>query len=133
MKTRGGGIIPRHLLHHQQYALAPRKMLHFDFCKLAPGLNDYGYVLVLKDDFSTFCWLWPCRDQSALSAAEGIIHWSATFEIPSFWVSDQGNHFRNAVMQEVQHRLRAEHHFIYRFIHRGPMVQWKELTANWSD
>ena len=111
MKTRGGGIIPRHLLH-QQYTLAPREMLHFDFCKLAPGLQDYGYVLVLKDDFSTFSWLWPCRDQSALSAAEGILHWSATFGIPSFWVSDRGTHFRNAVMQEVQHRLRAEHHFI---------------------
>ena len=111
MKTRGGGIIPRHLLH-QQYALQPRKMLHFDFCKLAPGLQDYGYVLVLKDDFSTFTWLWPCRDQTALSAAEGILHWSATFGIPSFWVSDQGTHFRNAVIQEVQHRLRAEHHFI---------------------
>lgn len=111
LKTCGGGIDPRQQLQ-QQYALTPRVMIHFDFCKLVPGFEDYGYVLVIKDDFSTFTWLWPCRDPSALSASDGILHWCATFGIAPFWLSDQGNHFRNALLQEVRHRLRAEHHFV---------------------
>ena len=77
-----------------------------------PGFEDYGYVLVIKDDFSTLTCLWPCREVSALAAADGILHCFATFGKAPFWLSDQGTHFQNALLQEVHHRLRVENHFV---------------------
>lgn len=58
LSTRTGEIIPRPL-GHALHAVEPNKMLHFDFCYMSPGKDDFTYVLVLKDDFSGYVWLEP--------------------------------------------------------------------------
>jgi hypothetical protein len=40
-----------------------------------------------------------------------LIEWFATCGVAPQWVSDQGSHFKNQIMTEVQRKLGAKHHF----------------------
>ena len=111
VKTKGGGLVPRPQLH-QLAATTPGKMIHFDYCKMTQGEGGMAYVLVIKDNFSTFTWLWQCASATAAETVLALLTWFGTFGVADTWISDQGTHFMNEVMKGVCKALRTEHHFV---------------------
>jgi transposase InsO family protein len=78
---------------------------------MGKSVDDAEYVLIVKDDFSNYVWLKQCKHADADSTVAVLIEWFAAFGVAPQWVSDQGSHFKNQVMTEVQRQLGANHHF----------------------
>ena len=98
-------------LGQQVHADRPNEVLHWDFVRLSEAYNGQLYALVVKDDASKYVKLYPTAEATAEVVAECLMDWFATFGISYFWVSDQGTHFKNEVIKEIQHVLGACHHF----------------------
>lgn len=95
---------------HSIHADKPSRVIHFDYCYI--GTSDVGetYVLIIKDDFSSYVWLVPSR-ADASTTADDIISWFAAFGTVPQWVSDQGSLFKNEVVRGLRERTYSYHHF----------------------
>lgn len=69
------------------------------------------YILVLLDDFSGYKWLCPTSAANAEHAAKCIAKWIEVFTVMDVWVSDQGSHFKNSVMDILAESYGIRHHF----------------------
>jgi len=110
LSTGTGSVVPRPL-GHGIHADKPNEVLHFDFCYIGKGFDDCTYVLILKDDFSSFVWLFPCIAADAEATADALIEWFSSFGTVVRWVSDRGSHFRNEVVAQLRERVHSVHHF----------------------
>ena len=110
LATAPGCTVPRPL-GHAMHAVEPNKLLHFDFCFISDGQDDYKYVLVMKDDHSGYVWLKPTTEATAEATAEHLINWFSSFGVVEQWVSDCGTHFKNELVKLLRERVKAEHHF----------------------
>jgi Integrase core domain len=84
------------------HATKPNEILHFDFLYI--GLSRDGkcqYLLLLKDQFSGYLWLVPCRTADAAATVDAMMRWFAVFGVVLLWISDKGNHFKNEVVRRV--------------------------------
>ncbi len=88
-----------------------RRSIHFNCLFLGESDGDNKHVLVVKDDFIGYCWLELTSNTDATHTAEVLARWLRVFTAPDVWVSDQGSHFRNAVMEQ----LASEHHIRHSF------------------
>ncbi|KAF0712314.1 hypothetical protein As57867_004858, partial [Aphanomyces stellatus] len=88
------------------HATSANEILHWDFLYM-----DGGYLLVVKDDFTQFKWLWESDVATAKVVSRCLLQWFSVFGVCYHWVSDQGSHFKNEVIAELQHVLGAHHHF----------------------
>jgi transposase InsO family protein len=110
LSSAEGEKVPRPL-SSQEHASAPNAILHFDFLYVTPSI--YGtYVLVLKDDFSNFVRLILSRDATSQVVSSALVDWFACFGLVQKWVSDQGSHFMNELLEDLAARLGARHHFV---------------------
>ncbi len=69
--TKSGSTIPRPIsttLHGSK----PNEVLHFDYLFLGTSSQDEMYVLVLKDDFSGYCWLSATNSACSEHAAKTL-------------------------------------------------------------
>ena len=108
--TLGGLRVPRPL-GHALHATKPNELLHFDFLFMDEGDDKNSYCLILKDDASSFVWLEPCEAANSEAAASTLLKWFSLFGTVRQWVSDQGPHFKNKLMETLNRSLRAHHHF----------------------
>jgi hypothetical protein len=53
----------------------------------------------------------PCRTADAAATVDALMRWFAVFGVVLVWISDRGSHFKNEVVQRVQKKLKAKHHF----------------------
>ncbi len=72
--AKGGNRIPRPL-SITVHTTKPNQILHFDYLYMGPGCNGYKYVLVLRDDLSSYIWLCPTIAAESSSAAAEIARW----------------------------------------------------------
>ncbi|GMF60896.1 unnamed protein product [Phytophthora fragariaefolia] len=93
------------------HAERPNELLHWDYLSMGDAATGEAYVLVLKDDASNYVWLLPTVAATAGSTYEALLDWFSAFGLCRSWVSDQGTHFKNAVIQSLQRALGAHHHF----------------------
>jgi hypothetical protein len=93
------------------HATKPNEVIHFDYLYMGPSVDDAKYVLIVKDDYSNYVWLKQCKNADADSTAAVLIEWFAAFGVAQQWVSDQGSHFKNNVMADIQKQLGTNHHF----------------------
>nr|CCA25476.1 AlNc14C300G10369 [Albugo laibachii Nc14] len=70
-----------------------------------------SYAMVIKDDASKYCLLEPCRAADAAACADAHLRWFSLFGECKNWVSDQGTHFLNAVINHMKRALGANYHF----------------------
>ena len=98
-------------LAHALHGSKPNEVLHFDYLYLGPGSDSLNYVSILKDNFSSYVWLFPTESADADNAAQCICTWIAAFGSPSWFVSDQGSHFKNNLMEQIRDELKVNHHF----------------------
>lgn len=117
--SKSGERIP-HPRGEHAHADKPDAILHFDYRSLGPSIENLKYILVLKDDLSSYTWLVPFAAANAENATTPLAHWCRTFAPPTTWVCDQDTHFMNSLhaARPAAHRIR----------HR-PMVAY----APWSN
>ena len=78
---------------------------------MGQSTENMQYVLLLKDDFSSYCWLIPCPRACSDEAAKAISSWIRTFTVMRMWVSDQGSHFKNDVLHTLASEYGIKHNF----------------------
>ncbi|OWZ15123.1 hypothetical protein PHMEG_00011292 [Phytophthora megakarya] len=89
------------------HATKPNEVLHFDYLALPEDEDTHSkYVLVIKDDFSGFVELIPCTAADSSTCAHGLLQWFQRLVC----VSDQGAHFKNAVIDTLALRRRSHQH-----------------------
>jgi transposase InsO family protein len=93
------------------HASKPDEVIHFDYLYMISSVDDVKYVLIVKDDYSNYVWLKQCKNADAYSTAAVLIEWFAAFGVAQRWVSDQGSHFKNKLMTDIQKQLGTNHHF----------------------
>ncbi|KAE8980660.1 hypothetical protein PR001_g23652 [Phytophthora rubi] len=93
-------------------ATKPNEILHFDYLSMVEGDGGVKYVLVLKDGMSGYVELVVCLQATADTAYQALIDWFKRFGVVHQWVSDQGAHFRNQIVERLQRALGAQHHFV---------------------
>ena len=103
-KTRDGATIP---IPWGQTTFANKRLsiLRMDFMFIeAPkeySIHGFKYILVLKDEYSGFVELIPCKACDHQPVAEAIAWWCARYGVPDCIRSDQGSHFKNKVIQTL--------------------------------
>ena len=106
--------MPRPLLE-MQHARDVNQMLHFDYMYVrkpsATSSHSFAYVLVLVDDYSKFTELIPCTNADTDHVVRALLGWLQRYGVVPTWVSDQGSHFLNTVVEELRRILRVDHHF----------------------
>lgn len=51
--------VPRPVGHAMQ-AMKPKEIIHSDFCFIGANNTDMKYVIIVKDDVSSYTWLYAC-------------------------------------------------------------------------
>jgi RNase H-like domain found in reverse transcriptase/Reverse transcriptase (RNA-dependent DNA polymerase)/Integrase core domain/Integrase zinc binding domain/Chromo (CHRromatin Organisation MOdifier) domain len=110
LSSMEGNKVPRPLAS-QEHSMAPNEIIHFDFLYVAP-CSAGEYCLVMKDDFTNYVQLFHAANATASVVADALSAWFALFGLVRRWTSDQGSHFRNAVIEDLAARLGARHHFV---------------------
>ena len=93
------------------HATKPNECLHFDFLTLPESDDGYTYVLVLKDDMSGWVELVPCKTASATEVYQALMDCFKRFGVVHQWVSDQGSHFKNQVVDMLRRCVGGQHRF----------------------
>ena len=114
-QVKGGYQIPRPL-SWQVHGTVPNEVLCFDFIHMGKVSkntpHNYEYILVLKDSFSNFVRLVPCEaPTNSTEAVNAILDWFGLFGPVDLFMSDQGSHFKNQVMEDLTRRYDNSHHF----------------------
>lgn len=108
--SRTGEKVPRPLgqaLHAQR----PNEVVHMDFLYMGPSENNFKYVLLMKDDLSSFVQIFPAETPDAETAACSIAKWISTFGGMDWLVSDRGSHFTASLVAHLTEQARVRHHF----------------------
>ncbi len=98
--SRSGGIIPRPLAHGL-HGERPNEVLHADFLYMGPGIEGKKYILIIRDDLSSYVWLWPTDSATSEAAADAITVWLGCFGSMEWLVTDQGSHFKNDLIRAL--------------------------------
>ena len=96
----------------------PLERIQADIIDMAPGKKrsfmtnnrgQYGYILVIKDCFSKFCWLIPTRTKSA-SEVHAILHNFFCYDEgpPKYLQTDNGTEFINEVVKNLYQSLEVK-------------------------
>ena len=110
LRTKGGKTIPRPR-QHIPAAHSPNEVVHFDYIFIRKSSSEPQYVLTIIDGFSRFVWFTPHHSPNAENTARALLQWFGLFGIVKSWVSDQGSHFLNCVVDHLRELLGANHRF----------------------
>jgi hypothetical protein len=99
--------------HCQQiHGTRMNEVIHFDF--LFVGLSSTSaYFMIIKEDISECKWLIPYAEPTAAIAVDALRNWFSTFRVTPVWVSDQGSHIRNKVVDGLRDTLHTRHRFTH--------------------
>lgn len=141
LMTRGGDVVPRPLgtaLHGTK----TNEVVHMDFLYMGPGRDGNKYVLILRDDLSSFVWLWSAPACTAEVAADALSTWCGSFGSMTWLVSDQGSHFKNELVEHLTAEMKTKHHFTTAYspwangsverVCREVLRSCKALTSEWK-
>jgi transposase InsO family protein len=113
-KTSGAFTVPRPM-GATMFATAPNQVIHFDYTYVRAATPDtlggYEQVLVLVDGYSRYVEMVPTASPDADTVVMALLAWFSRFGVVRRWVSDQGSHFMNGVMDRMRVMTNAEHHF----------------------
>ena len=108
--TMEGKRIPRATVE-TLYATKAGEAVTMDFLYIGPSDDGFKYILVLKDMCSQRVRLVNCTAADSAAATNALLAWCADFGAPTLLVSDQGAHFINSTLEEVNRILGIEHHW----------------------
>lgn len=96
--------------------------LHYDFMHIGISDDGFSYLLVIKDNYSSFTDLVPCESPTSNVVVDALLRWYGLFGIASVHMSDQGSHFKNSVIQQLNRRMATKHYFTL------PYTPWSNGT-----
>ena len=108
--SRTGEIIPRPLAH-ALHGANPNEVVDLDLLYMGISSDGKTFVLIVRDDLSSYTWLFPAEGATSEAAAEALTTWIASFGATEWLVSDQGSHFKNKLVRELAEELHSRHHF----------------------
>lgn len=82
----------------------------------SPSKTGSKYLLLLRDDFSSYSWLIPFASANADNTADARIEWSTDFTAPRMLMSDGGCHFKKVTVRKLARGLKRPHHFTLPYI-----------------
>ena len=113
VRVRGGEMVPRPL-GHVMHASGVNEVIHMDYMYIGEPPESAGHrfthVLVLVDGFSRFVRFIPCENADSFNVVQALLGWFADYRVVRQWVSDGGSHFVNSIVDELCHKMRAQHH-----------------------
>ncbi len=77
-------VVPRPM-GHTLHAEKPNELLHFDYLHMGESTTGHCYILVLKDDASSFIWLEPCLTADAQTTVDVLTRWFSSFGVVLTW------------------------------------------------
>ena len=86
-------------------------LIQFDFLEIGPSATGMKYILMIRDDLSSYSWLILFAKENAKNASDGLFEWCTTFSTPKALMSDGGSHFRNDTVRLLTKALRVPHDF----------------------
>lgn len=98
-------------------------MLDFDFCYIGPSDNEDKYVLIIKDDVSSYVLLVATNNADQVTIAEIPLKSFSSFGTVENWISDRGTHFLDETIEEIRNITKASHHFTQ------PYCPWSNGTV----
>lgn len=105
-------------------------LIHWDYVYIENSNTGQRYILVVKDDASKYVWLKAVADADALTTREVLLDWFSSLVICYRWVSDQGSHFKNAVIEDLRHSLGAYHHLRLHDAHgQTELLNWSTKSS----
>ena len=108
--TRTGSVIPRPLAH-SLHGERPNEVVHLDYLYMGAGIDNKSYVLIIRDDLSSFVWLFATEAATSGEAVNALTTWISSFGSMKWFVTDQGSHFKNELINGLSSELRINHHF----------------------
>lgn len=108
--TLGGLRVPRPF-GPAVHGTEPNDLLLFNFLEIGPSNTDAKYLLLLRDDFSSYSGLIPFASANANNTADALIEWATTLTAPKMLMSDEGTHFKKATIRKLARGLKTPHHF----------------------
>ena len=93
------------------HGTAPNDLIQFDYIEMGPSTTGMKYILMMRDDFSSYSWFLPFGNANSENAADALLEWATTFTIPNGLMSDGGTHFRNETVRMLTKSLPVPHHF----------------------
>lgn len=66
---------------------------------MGPGAGGLKYILLLKNDISSYIWLIPFVTKDAENVVSTLKIWIRKFSVMKDWVCDRVSHFKNTVME----------------------------------
>ncbi|GMF14715.1 unnamed protein product [Phytophthora fragariaefolia] len=81
--------------------------LHMDYLELGESYGTSHYVLVLKDELTHYCELVAADSATSATAAAAVLDWHKRVGLPEVWESDNGSHFKAALMQQLAEWCRS--------------------------
>lgn len=110
LHVKGGKIVPRPWSETIDCATR-NEVLHFDYLYMGKSFGPSTYLLVLKDHATHYTELIVADSASSNVVVDALLAWHSRFGLPTTWVSDNGSHFKNEVMDELCRRLRSKQQF----------------------
>ena len=110
MLSSSSEVMPRPL-GHSLHAEKPNQLLHFYYWYIGPSDGGNVYVLIIKDDFSSYVWLIPCTAANADTTVDALIRWFSAFGTVPQWLSDRGSHFKNELVRGLREKTHGSCHF----------------------
>ena len=103
--SKTGERFPRPL-STRTHGSKPNEVIHFDYLFLGESDGSEKYALVVKDDLSGYVRLELTNSADAQHSASVLAKWTRVFTSPEIWVSDQGSHFKNELLNQLAHEHR---------------------------
>ncbi|KAG6592663.1 uncharacterized protein IUM83_12542 [Phytophthora cinnamomi] len=109
--VKGGTLIQRDWTVDREVS-DRNECMHMDYLYLGESYGEAKYVLVLKDELTHYCELVAADSANSQTAVEAILDWHKRFGLPAMWMSDNGAHFKNYVMEWLAERLGVSRGFV---------------------
>ena len=111
MCQESDSIVREHTLGSQLHARVPDEIMNFDFLQLETSIDGFEYLLVIKDDFSGWVELFPNQDPCANCVADAFADLNSRHSAAKIWISDNGSHFKNHIMERLAETYGVDHHY----------------------
>ena len=109
-------------------ATRPNEVLSMDYMQVFPLHAEIpSFVLIIRDNFSTFCELTPSHRATSIDAAKALCQWFSRYGYKvTYLLSDRGSHFIASTVRRLVEMTRTKQHF------HQPYAKWSNGTVERS-